>query len=94
MDIDAEQLWVLRIFKEKGLLPNEKQAKEIKSTFDKKQLSLKKLDEIMGVAKIGKTQKIVFNYEDFTPYFKDDISPEDLKAEILKVISYWKNRKA
>lgn len=94
LDIDAEQLWVLRIFKEKGLLPNEKQAREIKATVEKKKLTLKKLDEIMGVANIGKTQKIVFSYEDFTPYFEEDIPPEELKAEILKVISYWKNRKS
>ena len=89
LDIDAEQLWVLRFYDENGILPTIKQAKEILKVHNQKRLTLKAFREIM---KVGLTpQKVVFNYSDIEPFFDKGQSTEEMKQGVLKVLSNWKN---
>ena len=90
LDIDAEQLWVLRFYDENGILPTIKQAREILKVHEQKRLTLKAFRKIMTVRLIP--QKVIFNYSDIEPYFDKGQSPEEIKQDILRVLSHWKNR--
>ncbi|MDL2253433.1 hypothetical protein LJC49_05085 [Ruminococcaceae bacterium OttesenSCG-928-I18] len=89
LDIDAEQLWVLRFYHENGALPTIKQAKAIWETCKQKRLTLKAFRKIMDTSLIP--QKLVFNYSDIAPFFDKGCPPEDMKRDVLKVLSNWKN---
>lgn len=90
LDIDAEQLWVLRFYNENSVLPTIKQAKEILKVHGQKRLTLKVFREIMAASLMP--QKLVFHYSDIAPFFKKGQSIEAIKQDILKVLSNWKNR--
>lgn len=89
LDIDADQLWVLRFYDENGILPTIKQAREILKVHEQKCLTLKAFRKIMTVSLIP--QKLVFNYSDIAPFFEKEQSPEEMKQGVLKVLSNWKN---
>ena len=89
LDVDAEQLWVLRFYSENGILPTIKQAKEIWETHEKKKLTLKAFRAIMQTSL--KPKKIVIDYCDVQPFFEDYKTPDEIKQDILKVLSNWKN---
>ena len=90
LDVDAEQLWVLRFYKENGILPTIKQAEEIREVHGRKKLTIKAFKAIM--ASRLKPRWIVFHYEDVAQYFEETATPEDMKHDILRVLSNWKNR--
>lgn len=89
MDIDAEQLWVLRFYNENGVLPTIRQAREILKVHNQKRLTLKAFKGIMAESLMP--QKLVFSYADIAPFFDKGQSPEEMKRDILKVLSNWKN---
>ena len=89
LDIDAEQLWVLRFYDENGILPTIKQAREILKVHEQKRLTLKAFRIIMTVRLIPK--KVVFNYSDIESFFDKGQSTEEMKQGVLKVLSNWKN---
>ncbi len=89
LDIDAEQLWVLRFYDENGILPTIKQAREILKVHEQKRLTLKAFHEIMKASLIP--QKLVFNYSDIAPFFDKGQPAEEMKQGVLKVLSNWKN---
>ena len=89
LDIDAEQLWVLRFYDENGILPTIKQAREILKVHEQKRLTLKAFRKIMTVRLIPK--KVVFNYSDIESFFDKGQSTEEMKQGVLKVLSNWKN---
>jgi hypothetical protein len=91
LDIDAEQLWVLRFYDENRILPTIKQAREILKVHSQKRLTLKAFREIMTVRLIPK--KVVFNYSDIEPFFDKGQSTEEMKQGVLKVLSNWKNKR-
>lgn len=92
LDIDAEQLWVLRFYKQYSLLPTIKQSKLLYEAFTRKKLTLKVFATIMEK---GLTpQKVIFTYSDFVPvYFEEGTSREQIKMETLKVLAFWKNNR-
>ncbi len=89
LDIDAEQLWVLRFYREHGILPTIKQAREIRETCDKKKLTLKAFRAIMEPRL--HPRKLVLDYDELAPFFDDGTPPEDIKRDIIKVLTRWKN---
>lgn len=89
LDIDAEQLWVLRFYKENGILPTIKQAKEIKEVHDKKKLSIKVFKAIMSSSL--KPKWIVFHYNDIARFFDETTASHDMKKGVLNVLLNWKN---
>lgn len=89
LDIDAEQLWVQRYYLRNGILPTIKQARQIWEAYEQNQLTLKAFREIMAVSLVP--QKLVFNYSEMAPFFDEDLSPDEMKRSILKVLSNWKN---
>jgi len=91
LDIDAEQLWVLRFYDENGSLPTIKQAREILKVHNQKQLTLKAFREIMAASLIP--QKLVFNYSDIEPFFDKGQFAEEIKRDVLRVLSNWKNNR-
>lgn len=90
LDIDAEQLWVLRFYNENGVLPTIKQAKDILKVYNQNRLTLKAFREIMATSLMP--QKLVFNYSDIAPYFDKGLSPEEMKRDVLNILYYWKNK--
>ena len=90
LDIDAEQLWVLRFYNENGVLPTIKQAKEILKVHQQKRLTLKAFRGIMAESLMP--QKLVFNYSDIEPFFDKGRSTEEIKRDVLRVLCNWKNR--
>ena len=91
LDIDAEQLWVLRFYTDNGVLPTIKQARDILKVHSQKRLTLKAFREIMVKSLVP--QKLVFNYSDLAPFFDKGQSPEEMKRDILRVLSNWKNKR-
>ena len=91
LDIDAEQLWILRFYSENGVLPTIRQAQEIWEMYRKRKLTVKAFRGIMASSLVPK--KIVFNYDDLEPFFEDCISPEEIKQGVLRVLSTWKNKR-
>ena len=91
LDIDAEQLWVLRFYKEHGAIPTIKQMQAIKAAFDKKKLTVKACRGILSASLQPK--KIVLDYTDVAQFFDDDSSIEEIKQGILKVLSNWTNNR-
>lgn len=89
LDVDAEQLWVLRYYKENGILPTIKQAREIRETCDRKTLTLKAFRTIMEPSL--RPKKLVLDYSELSPFFGEDTPPEKMKHDIIKVLSLWKN---
>lgn len=89
MDIDAEQLWVLRFYNENGVLPTIRQAREILKVHNQNRLTLKAFRGIMAASLMP--QKLVFNYSDIAPFFDKGQQPEEMKRDVLKVLSNWKN---
>lgn len=90
LEIDAEQLWVLRFYKENGILPTIKQAKEIKEVHDKNKLTVKAFKAIMSSRL--KPKWLVFHYNDISRFFEETITPDEMKHDVLKVLSNWKNK--
>jgi hypothetical protein len=89
LDIDAEQLWVLRFYREHGILPTIRQAKAIRETCDNKKLTLKAFRGIMEPSL--RPKKLVFDYTDLSPFFSEGTPPEEMKRDIVKVLTNWKN---
>lgn len=89
LDIDAEQLWVLRFYNDNSVLPTIRQAKEILKVHQQKRLTLKAFRGIMAESLVP--QKLVFHYSDLAPFFDKGQSPEEMKRDILRVLSNWKN---
>lgn len=90
LDIDAEQLWVLRFYTENGVLPTIKQAQEILKVHYQKRLTLKTFRGIMAASLMPR--KLVFDYGDIAPFFDEGMLPEKMKRDVLKVLSHWKNK--
>lgn len=89
LDVDAEQLWVLRFYSENGILPTIRQAREIWETHEIRKLTLKAFRAIMQTSL--KRKKIVIDYCDLQPFFEDYKTPDEIKQDILKVLTNWKN---
>lgn len=89
LDIDAEQLWVLRFYKENRILPTIKQAEEIREVHDRKKLTVKKFKDIMSSRLNPKW--LVFHYDDIMQFFEDNIAPDDMRKDVLNILSKWKN---
>jgi hypothetical protein len=92
LDIDAEQLWILRYYTENGVLPTIKQAQEIWEVHGKRKLTLKAFRGIMASSLVPK--KIVFNFDDLAPFFDKYKSPEEIKQDVLHVLTNWKNKRS
>lgn len=90
LDIDAEQLWALRFYRENRILPTIKQAIEIREVYDRKKLTIKAFRAIMSSRL--KPKWLVFHYEDVSQFFEETATPEDMKHDVLRVLSNWKNR--
>ncbi len=92
LDVDTEQVWVLRYYHKHNILPKVKEAKEIYLAYQKNKLSLRRFDEIMAAR--HHPQKVVFSYSDLSVFFDSGISVEEIKKQTLKVLSYWNNNHA
>ena len=92
LDINAEQLWVLRFYKQHHVLPTIKQAKMIAEACEKKKLTLRLFRSIMET--LFKRQKLVIDYSDLAPFFDEGTLPEQMKADIIKGLSYLTNNRS
>lgn len=92
LDIDAEQLWVLRFHKENGILPTIKQAEKINEAYDSKKLTVKAFKAIM--ASRLKPKWLVLHYDDVALLFERNATPEEMKYDVLKILQNWKNNRS
>lgn len=91
LDIDAEQLWVLRFYHQYGVLPTIKQSKQLQQLYVAKKLTLKTFQNIMETKL--KPQKVTFSYNDFSPFFEEGITSDEIKVKVIKILSNWQNNR-
>lgn len=91
LDIDAEQLWILRFYNQYGILPTIKQSRQIHEAYLQNKLTLKRFYSIMETKL--KPQKVIFAYQDFAPFFEEGISSTEIKERIIKILSNWQNNR-
>lgn len=92
LDINAEQLWILRFYHQYGILPTIKQSKQIQEVYSQKKLTLKRFYAIMETKL--KPQKVIFAYRDFIPFFDEGITPDEIKKKVIEILSNWQNNRA
>lgn len=92
LDIDAEQLWILRFYHQYDILPTIKQSRQVQEAYAQKKLTLKRFYTIMETKL--KPQKVIFAYNDFEPFFEEGITTEKIKEKVLKLLSNQQNNRA
>lgn len=89
--LEVEQEWLYRLIEKHQVIPSKEQAKRIKETYKKHKLTLAELDRIMQVESPLMPKKVVFDYEDFIPFFPENTLTEQIKQDIKKLLKHWKN---
>lgn len=75
-------------------VPSISQAQRIKQLSQAKNLTEDKMKEIMGEVKKGEVKRVMFNNEQLYQYFPKNYTSAEMKEEILKLLSQWKQLKA